>query len=178
MGWGVPTDMRGKRRQPSSELDLHGLTRGEAERTTLEFIRFCQTKGTTKCIVITGRGRESGPVLRDHLKRLLTGAWKKYLDDLIVEDARLVLWLKSAHRSALAELERKEPRTLIREARSALSRDPRAAARIVNYLISSYHSHQLEPVSPNDLELLTETLDLLGEHYAVPREASGPRARG
>jgi DNA-nicking Smr family endonuclease len=44
-----------------SRIDLHGKTQGEAHMALLGFLRHAQAQGTRYVLVITGKGRVSGP---------------------------------------------------------------------------------------------------------------------
>jgi len=73
-----PADDRAARLSPKrlpieERLDLHGLTREEAERRTDAFIRQAARRGLKKVLVIYGKGLHSreGGVLRSAVHRLL-----------------------------------------------------------------------------------------------------------
>ncbi len=58
--------LRRGRIRPEAQLDLHGLTQGEAHRALAAFIARAQNDGRRCVIVVTGKGRvsEGGGVLR------------------------------------------------------------------------------------------------------------------
>jgi DNA-nicking Smr family endonuclease len=54
-----------------ARLDLHGMTQSEAHRSLARFIRAARDDGKRCVLVITGRGRLGGGVLRDAVPRWL-----------------------------------------------------------------------------------------------------------
>ena len=62
-----------KRLPVDADIDLHGLTRAEAESRTDRFIREAHRKGYRKVLVVYGKGLHSreGAVLRKAIHRLL-----------------------------------------------------------------------------------------------------------
>ena len=54
-----------------ARLDLHGMTQGEAHRVLASFIRGARAEGKRCVLVITGRGRMGGGVLREAVPRWL-----------------------------------------------------------------------------------------------------------
>jgi DNA-nicking Smr family endonuclease len=54
-----------------ARLDLHGMTQGEAHRVLTSFIRVARADGKRCVLVITGRGRMGGGVLREAVPRWL-----------------------------------------------------------------------------------------------------------
>jgi DNA-nicking Smr family endonuclease len=68
-----PGSVHAKRLPIDDTLDLHGLTRAEAERRTDRFIREAQRRGHQKVLVVYGKGLHSreGAVLRRAIQRLL-----------------------------------------------------------------------------------------------------------
>jgi DNA-nicking Smr family endonuclease len=64
--------------EPNSllEVDLHRLTRAEAERRLARELHAARVRGVRRLLVITGRGwgnRTQEPVLRDHIEGWLAG---------------------------------------------------------------------------------------------------------
>ncbi|HXP02950.1 MAG TPA: Smr/MutS family protein [Stellaceae bacterium] len=57
-----------------ARLDLHGMTQDEAHRALLGFIRAARTAGKRCVLVITGRGRIGGGVLKAAVPRWLDEA--------------------------------------------------------------------------------------------------------
>jgi DNA-nicking Smr family endonuclease len=64
---------RGKRKI-EDRLDLHGMTQAEAHRMLLSFIRGARLAGMRCVLVITGRGRIGGGVLKAAVPRWLDEA--------------------------------------------------------------------------------------------------------
>jgi DNA-nicking Smr family endonuclease len=62
------------RRAIEARLDLHGLTQAEAHEALLRFIAGSHAAGRRCVLVITGRGRFSGGVLKDAVPRWLNDA--------------------------------------------------------------------------------------------------------
>lgn len=62
------------RRPIEARLDLHGLTQAEAHQTLSRFIAGSRVAGRRCVLVITGRGRFSGGVLREAVPRWLNEA--------------------------------------------------------------------------------------------------------
>ena len=58
---------------PQAELDLHGMTRQQAEQETLQFIDRSRLNGLKTLRIITGKGLHSkdGPVIREGIEGLL-----------------------------------------------------------------------------------------------------------
>ena len=54
-----------------ARLDLHGMTQDDAHRTLAAFIRGARAEGKRCILVITGRGRAGGGVLKDAVPRWL-----------------------------------------------------------------------------------------------------------
>ena len=54
-----------------ARIDLHGMTQDEAHRTLAAFIRGARTAGKRCVLVITGRGRAGGGVLKTAVPRWL-----------------------------------------------------------------------------------------------------------
>ena len=61
---------RGKH-QIEARLDLHGLTQEEAHRALLSFVRGARAVGKRCVLVITGRGRLGGGILKEAVPRWL-----------------------------------------------------------------------------------------------------------
>ncbi len=64
--------LRSGRFSVQEELDLHGLSRNEARRELLEFVRDCVRRGVSCVRVVHGSGRHSNsgvPVLKESVKR-------------------------------------------------------------------------------------------------------------
>lgn len=64
---------RGQRRI-EARLDLHGLSQDEAHRALLGFVRAARAAGKRCVLVITGRGRLGGGVLKEAVPRWLNEA--------------------------------------------------------------------------------------------------------
>lgn len=70
--------MRDRDEEPNSlpEIDLHHLTRPEAERRLSQELHACRVRGIGRILVITGRGYGNptqAPVLRTHIEQWLAG---------------------------------------------------------------------------------------------------------
>ena len=59
------------RREIEARLDLHGLTQSEAHRALARFVAASQAAGRRCVLVITGRGRLGGGILRSAVPRWL-----------------------------------------------------------------------------------------------------------
>jgi len=59
------------RHKVEARLDLHGMTQDEAHRALLGFIRAARAGGNRCVLIITGRGRIGGGVLRSAVPRWL-----------------------------------------------------------------------------------------------------------
>ncbi len=63
-----------------ARLDLHGLTQAEAHQELHYFMSKAVATGKRRLLVITGKGRDGGGVLRAALPRwLMAGPFKKHI---------------------------------------------------------------------------------------------------
>lgn len=78
---GIARELHEGRFSVQDSIDLHGMTRIEAEEALSLFFREAMRKGLFCIKIIHGRGLRSpnGPVLKDALKRLLQGQFRKWI---------------------------------------------------------------------------------------------------